>query len=263
MDLKLAGRTVVVTGGSSGVGRSAVDLLLAEGARVATCARDGRRLARTWAGRHHKRHQALYLHACDVRDEPAVAGFIEEAARRLDGIDAVVANAGEGGPNTFTDATPEQWQQDLESKLLGAVHPVRAALPWLRRSDAARVVLIGALIGREPEPALVTASAARAALASLARSMATELAPDGILVNTVSLGIIDTERQRAVHSASGSTEPYEQWSAGWVHRRGVPLGRMGRPEEVAPVIALLASPLASYISGTDVTVAGGAGHSVH
>ncbi|MFF2147817.1 SDR family oxidoreductase [Kitasatospora sp. NPDC058190] len=259
MDLKLTGRTVVVTGGSSGVGRAAVEQLLAEGARVATCARDGERLAQAWA--HHR--EDVYLHACDVRDATAVTGFIRAAARHLGRIDAVVANAGEGAPGGFAETAPEQWQAVLESTVLGAVHPVRAALPWLRRSDAARVVLIGALIGREPEPALVTASAARAALASLARSMATELADDGILVNTVSLGIIDTARQRAVHAASDTSQPYEQWATEWVRRRGVPLGRMGRPEEVAPVIALLASPLASYISGAEVTVAGGAGRSAH
>ncbi|MFF7258230.1 SDR family oxidoreductase [Streptomyces microflavus] len=259
MDLHLAGRTIVVTGGSSGVGRATVALLLAEGAQVATCARNGERLAHAWA---HQRDR-LFLYTGDVRDEAAMAGFIRAAAGRFGGIDAVVANAGEGLPGSFTDATPEDWSAELDGKVLSVVLPVRAALPWLRRSDAGRVVLIGALIGREPEPTLVTASAARAAIANLARSMATELAADEILVNTVSLGIIDTERQQAVHAASGSVEAYQQWAAGCVRRRGVPLGRMGRPEEVAPVIALLASPLASYISGADVTVAGGAGHSAH
>ncbi|MFJ9841338.1 SDR family oxidoreductase [Kitasatospora sp. NPDC101155] len=78
-----------------------------------------------------------------------------------------------------------------------------------------------------------------------------------------SLGIIDTARQRAVHADSDTGQPYDQWATEWVRRRGVPLGRMGRPEEVAPVIALLASPLASYISGAEVTVAGGAGRSAH
>lgn len=248
-----------MTGGSSGVGRATVELLLVEGARVATCARDGERLARAWA----QQQDRLYLHAGDVRDETAMDGFIRAAGERFGRIDAVVANAGEGFPGTFTEATPEDWLAELEGKVLGAVLPVRAALPWLRRSDAGRVVLIGALIAREPEPTLVAASAARAALANLARSMATELAADEILVNTVSLGIIDTERQQAVHAASRSTQPYEQWAADCVRRRAVPLGRMGRPEEVAPVIALLASPLASYVSGADVTVAGGAGHSTH
>jgi NAD(P)-dependent dehydrogenase (short-subunit alcohol dehydrogenase family) len=192
-----------------------------------------------------------------------VTGEPRPSARHLGRIDAVVANAGEGAPGGFANTAPEQWQAVLESTVLGAVHPVRAALPWLRRSDAARVVLIGALIGREPEPALVTASAARAALASSARSMATELADDGILVNTASLGIIGTARQRAVHAAGDTGQPYEQWATEWVRRRGVPLDRMGRPEEVAPVIALLASPLASYISGAEVTVAGGTGRSAH
>ncbi|MCH0564839.1 MULTISPECIES: SDR family oxidoreductase [unclassified Streptomyces] len=259
MDLQLEGRAIVVTGGSSGVGRATVERLLAEGAQVATCARNDERLARAWPHRQDR----LYLHAGDVRDEAAMDGFIRAAAKRFGRIDAVVANAGEGLPSTFTDATPKDWLAELEGKVLGAVLPVRAALPWLRRSDAGRVVLIGALIAREPEPTLVTASAARAALANLARSMATELAADEILVNTVSLGIIDTERQRAVHAASGSIESYQQWAVGCVRRRGVPLGRMGRPEEVAPAVALLVSPLASYISGTDITVAGGAGHSAH
>ncbi|MCQ6556176.1 SDR family oxidoreductase [Streptomyces sp. C10-9-1] len=259
MDLKLAGRVIVVTGGSSGVGRAAVELLLGEGAQVATCARDAGRLEQVWAHQQDR----LYLHAGDVREEAAMEGFVRATAGRFGRIDAVVANAGEGLPSTFADATPKDWLAELEGKVLGAVLPVRAALPWLRLSDAGRVVLIGALIAREPEPSLVTASAARAALANLARSMATELAADEILVNTVSLGMIDTERQQAVHAASGSAESYQQWAAGSVARRGVPLGRMGRPEEVAPVIALLASPMASYISGADVAVAGGAGHSAH
>ncbi len=249
----------MVTGGSSGIGQATIGLLLAEGAQVATCARDGERLQRVWNG--HQAH--LHLAACDVRDVSGVDDFIHATAERFGRIDAVVANAGEGTLSTFGEATPERWLADLEGKVLGAVHPVRAALPWLRRSDAGRVVLISGLISREPEPTLVTASAARAALANLARSMATELADDEVLVNTVSLGIIDTPRQRVIHASSGSTASYEEWAADWARRRGVPLARMGRPDEVAPVIALLASPLASYVSGADVTVAGGAGRSVH
>jgi NAD(P)-dependent dehydrogenase (short-subunit alcohol dehydrogenase family) len=123
-------------------------------------------------------------------------------------------------------------------------------------------VLVSSLIAREPWPRLGVVSAARAAQASLVRSLATELATDGVLVNSVSLGLIDTDAQRAVHAASASTVPYEQWAADQARSRGVPLGRMGRPQEVAPIVALLASPLASYLSGADVTVAGGAGHAI-
>ncbi|MGW2557069.1 SDR family oxidoreductase [Streptomyces sp. NPDC001635] len=262
MDLRLTDRVIVVTGGSSGVGRAAVELLLAEGAHVATCARDGQRLERAWTQLAAPVRDRLHLQECDVRDEASCTDFIAASAKWFGRIDGVVANAGTGTRTSFANATSQQWLAELGAKVLGAVHPVRAALPLLRRSDAARIVLISGMIASEPEPGLVTASAARAALANLGRSLATELGSEEILVNTVSLGVIDTERQRQVHAASESTLTYHQWAADLVQQRAVPLARMGRPEEVAPVIALLVSPLASYINGATVTVAGGAGRSV-
>lgn len=261
MDLGLADRTVLVTGGSSGVGLATVRALLDEGARVATCGRDADRLAQA-AGRLGAGEDRLLTGVCDVRDAAAVRDFTARAGAHFGGLDGLVNNAGQSRMKRLAETTAEDWRDELELKFAGVLGPLQAALPLLRASDAAAVVNVNAVLAKQPEPRLITTSAARAGVLNLAKSLSAELAADGIRVNSVCLGLIDTGQWTRRHAAAGSDLPYEQWQARLAADRGVALGRLGRAEEVAYAIVSLLSPRASYITGTSVDVCGGAGRGI-
>ncbi|MER6140611.1 SDR family oxidoreductase [Streptomyces sparsogenes] len=262
MDLGLADRTVLVTGGSSGVGLATVRALLDEGARVATCGRDPQRLARA-AARLGAGPDRLFTGACDVRDADAVRRFTEEAARRLGGrLDGLVNNAGQSRMKPLDETTAEDWRDELELKFAGVLNPLTAARHHLRASDTAAVVNVNAVLAKQPETRLITTSAARAGILNLSKSLATELAAEGIRVNSVCLGLIDTGQWTRRHAAADSGLTYEEWQAELAADRGIALGRLGRPEEVAHAILALLSPRASYITGTSIDVCGGVGRGI-
>ena len=253
MDLGLTGRTVLVTGASSGVGLATTRMLLAEGANVAACARDADRLKTALDGGPGN----LHLGACDVLDEAGVQQFVEQSAEVFGGIDGVVNNAGRSLLARLSETEDRQWREELELKIFSVLHVVRAAQPWLCESDAASVININAILARQPEERLAATSASRAALLNLTKTLSGELAADGIRVNSVCLGLIDTGQWRRRYEQSGSALDFAAWSAELAADRGIPLGRLGTADEVAfPVVALL-SPRASYLTGTAIDVGGG------
>ncbi|GAA1205329.1 SDR family oxidoreductase [Prauserella alba] len=255
MDLRLAGRTYVVTGASSGVGLTTVALLLEEGANVAACARDGTRLAD--AVERLPGSERVTTFACDVLDAASVREFVAHAGERFGGIDGVVNNAGRSLLARWDETTDEQWRAELDLKLFGVLNPVRAAVPWLSRSDSAAVVNVNAILARQPETRLAATSAARAALLNLSATLSEELAAGGIRVNSVCLGLVDTGQWRRRYESSDTADSFQQWSAHLAADRGISLGRLGDAEEVAYPIVSLLSPRASYITGATVDVGGG------
>lgn len=259
MDLGLEGRTVIVTGGSSGVGLATVGVLVAEGANVATCARDGDRLRAAVAALPGP--GAVLAVPADVTDAGAVERLVEATVERFGRIDGLVNNAGRSRTATFADTSDADWCDELTLKIGSVVNTVRACRPHLAATRGA-IVNVNAVLARQPEPHLVATAAARAAVLNLSRSLATELAPDGIRVNSVLLGLIHSGQWRRRWEASGTSEPYERWTDRIAADRGVPLGRFGHPGEVADVICFLLSPRAGYLTGASVDVAGGVGRYV-
>ncbi|MGW6027350.1 SDR family oxidoreductase [Streptomyces sp. NPDC055099] len=260
MDLGLSDRTVLVTGGSSGVGLATVRALLDEGARVATCGRDADRLAKAAASLGGG--DRLLTGVCDVRDADAVREFTERAADTFGSLDGLVNNAGQSRMKGFDESTADDWRDELELKFAGVLNPLHAARPHLAASDAASVVNVNAVLAKQPEPRLITTSAARAGILNLSKSLATELAPEGIRVNSVCLGLIDTGQWTRRHAAAESGLSYEDWQAELAADRGIALGRLGRAEEVAYAIVALLSPRASYTTGTSIDVCGGVGRGI-
>ncbi|SDJ38177.1 SDR family oxidoreductase [Streptomyces indicus] len=260
MDLGLADRTVVVTGGSSGVGLATVRALLDEGARVATCGRDADRLAKATASLDPER---LFTAPCDVRDADAVRRFLDAVTDRFGpAVDGLVNNAGQSRMKPLDATTEEDWRDELELKFAGVLHPLAAARAALRASDAASIVNVNAVLAKQPETRLITTSAARAGILNLSKSLSAELAGEGIRVNSVCLGLVDTGQWTRRHAAAGSGQPYEEWQAALAADRGIALGRLGRAEEVAYAILMLLSPRASYITGTSIDVCGGVGRGI-
>ncbi|MCX4449716.1 SDR family oxidoreductase [Streptomyces sp. NPDC087866] len=260
MDLQLKGHRLLVTGGSSGVGLATVRALLDEGARVATCGRRPDALAAALDGLAGP--DALYYAPCDVTDEAAVRAFTDAAADHLGGLDGLVNNAGASRMKPFAETTAADWREELELKFFGVLNPLNAALPHLRAAGNASVVNINAVLAKQPETRLMTTSAARAGILNLSTSLSKELAPDGIRVNSVCLGLIDTGQWERRYAASGSPLDYPAWQAELAADRGIALGRLGNADEVAYAVTALLSPRASYITGTTVDVCGGVNRAV-
>ncbi len=259
----LEDRVAVVTGGSSGIGLATARILLAAGARVAICGRDAARLdAASSALAAEAGADRLLAQRCDVLDAGEVERFAGAVAARFGAADILINNAGQGRVSTFADTTDEAWREELELKFFGVIRPTRAFLPQLERSNAAAIVCVNSLLARQPEPHMVATSAARAGLLNLVRSLATELAPRGVRVNGILIGLVESGQwRRRYQTQAAPGETWEAWTAALAHGKHIPLGRLGRPDEAAYAMVFLASPLASYTTGSFIDVSGG--HSRH
>jgi 3-oxoacyl-[acyl-carrier protein] reductase len=264
VDLGLVGRRAVVTGGSKGLGKAIAAELMAEGAAVAICSRNATELEAT---ADELRKQAalgasgagsLIARACDVTVPDQVAAFFEFAVAELGGLDILVNNAGGARPGQFGTLTDEDWHDDIEVKLFSQIRCTRVALPHLRRSEAPRVININAVYGHYPDPAFLASSVNRASCLSLTKALSMELGREGILVNSVNIGLVETPQWQNIHHRRAPDVPAEEFF-GQLAAAEVPLGRFGQPDEVAGIVTFLASNRASYIAGASIDVAGGMG----
>jgi 3-oxoacyl-[acyl-carrier protein] reductase len=263
VDLGLAGRRAIVTGGSKGLGRAIAAELLAEGAAVVICSRNAAELDAAAAELAKAADAAgaggtVLALVCDVTDAEQVTAFMTDAVAALGGLDILVNNAGGAMPGRFGTLTDDDWHADIEVKLFSQIRCIRAALPSLRGSAAARVININALYARYPDPAFLASSVNRASCLSLSKALSMELGRDGILVNSVNIGLVETPQWENIRQRRAPDRPAAEFFA-QLAADEVPLGRFGQPEEVAGLVAFLASDRASYIAGASIDIGGGMG----
>jgi len=251
------GQVAVVTGASSGIGLATARLLLAQGARVAICARGAARLDEVAeAMRQDHGPDRVLARAFSVLEPAAVQGFAAEVAATFGRCDLLVNNAGQGRVSTFADTTDDDWRAEVELKLFSQIHPTRAFLPLLRAGRGA-IVAVNSLLAYQPEGHMVCTSSARAAVQNLLKSLSTELAPE-VRVNSVLLGLVDSNQwARRFADRPDPSVSRDDWYADLARKKGIPLGRLGVPEEAAAAIAFLGSRAASYITGAQLEVSGG------
>jgi NAD(P)-dependent dehydrogenase (short-subunit alcohol dehydrogenase family) len=265
VELGLAGRRAIVTGGSKGLGKAIAAELLAEGAAVAICSRHADELeeaaAELRAAAASPGQQQLLALPCDVTDPAQVTDFAAAATAALGGLDILVNNAGGARPGRFATLTDDDWHEDIEVKLFSQIRCIRAALPHLRASAAPRVININALYARYPDPAFLASSVNRASCLSLSKALSIELGTEGILVNSVNIGFVETPQWQNIHNRRAPEMPADEFF-GQLAKAEVPLGRFGRSDEVAGLVAFLASDRASYIAGASIDVGGGMGKSL-
>jgi NAD(P)-dependent dehydrogenase (short-subunit alcohol dehydrogenase family) len=266
MDLGLQDAAVVVNGGSKGMGRAAAETIAAEGAKVAVLARSKDTLDETvQVLRALGAGDAVALQA-DITDRAQVGAAFAAVEERWGALNVLINATGpvDVGVARFTDVDDDEWAATFDIGAIGAVRCVRAALPLLRAAEWARIVNVSAHSTRRQSPDIVAYTAAKAALTSLSKNLSVSLAPEGILVNTVSPGSFLSEGMKGYLRAlppDRRADPDDLYDAMRVMTEdfGHPanLGRAGDPTEIGPVIAFAGSRVNTYMTGADINVDGG------
>jgi 3-oxoacyl-[acyl-carrier protein] reductase len=246
MELGLHGKVALVTGAARDVGRAIAATLAAEGAAVAVNYRGSREEAESLVAEIAARGGKAKAYGADVADHAAVKAMVDAVVADFGGLNILVNNAGLALRKRFADTTPDEWRRQIDTCLYGAIHCCHAAAPHLEAARDGRIVGVIGDSSRVGESGLAIVAAARAGVVGLMKSLARELGRSGTTANVVSLGLVETAHDRA-----------------WVEEnrdkltRLYPVRRLGLPDDVAPMVAMLASPHAGWITGQVLSISGG------
>lgn len=257
MDLGLQGKVALVAASSRGLGRAAAAELAREGAKVALCARNEEELQATAEAIRRETGAEVLAVPADLTRAEDIQRLVAQVEAHFGRVDILVTNAGGPPGGSFEDFDDEAWRRAWELTFMSAMRLIRAVLPGMKARRWGRIINLTSVSVKQPLPDLVLSNAYRAAVVGMAKTLANDLAPLGITVNNVCPGWTLTDRvqelvqRRAVQQDISFDEALKMVTA------GIPMGRMGRPEEPAALIAFLASERAAYITGTTIPVDGG------
>lgn len=246
MDVKLTGKIALVTGATSGVGSEVAQYLAAEGASVAVNYRSSAAEAEALVNAIAANGGKAKAYKADVADFAAVQAMVEAVVADFGGLNILINNAGLAIRQRFLETTPDDWRRQIDACLYGAIHCCYAAAPHLNDAKNGRIVSVIGDSSRVGESGLAIVAAARAGVIALMKSLAREFARSGTTANTVSLGLVETPHDKAWVDAN--REKLVQL---------YPLRRLGLPDDVAPMVTLLASPHAGWITGQVLSISGG------
>ncbi len=246
MELGLHGKVALVTGAARDVGRAIAATLAAEGAAVAVNYRGSREEADSLVAEIAARGGKAKAYGANVADHAAVKAMVDAVATDFGGLNILVNNAGLALRQRFADTTPDAWRRQIDTCLYGAIHCCHAAAPHLEAGRDGRIVGVIGDSSRVGESGLAIVAAARAGVVGLMKSLARELGRSGTTANVVSLGLVET-----AHDRSWVEENREKLT------RLYPVRRLGLPDNVAPMVAMLVSPHAGWITGQVLSISGG------
>ncbi|HEX9258612.1 MAG TPA: SDR family oxidoreductase [Acidimicrobiales bacterium] len=241
MDLGISGKRAAVAAASAGLGFASAAALAAEGARVAICGRDPDRIEEAAA-----RIPGAVALVCDVSDAPGGARFVAEATEALGGLDILVTNAGGPPPGTFSSTAVDLYGPALDLSLMSVVGMCKAAVPAMQAQRWGRVVAITSIAVRQPIPNLILSNTARAGATGFLKTLAREVARDGVTVNSVQPGIHATARITQLYGPTPDASVL-----------GIPAGTAGDPADFGQVVAFLCSDAAKFVTGVQLHVDGG------
>jgi len=257
MDLGLKGRVAIVTGSSSGIGKAIALGLAQEGTKVSICARNEEQLKETAKEIASSAKVEVLALQTDLTRREDIKKLVNETLRKFGRLDILVNNTGGPPPSIFLETSEEDWRRGVDLLLMSAIHTCREVIPPMRERRWGRIINMASFAAKQPADQLVISNSIRVGILGLSKTLANELAGDGILVNAVCPGWTLTKRveELAKAQAKASGKSYGDIVRGW--ESGIPLKRLAQPEEIANLVVFLTSEKASYITGAVIQVDGG------
>lgn len=257
MDYKLAGKVAFVAAASKGLGYATALALAREGARVAICSRSSQAIEAAAAEIRSETGAEVVAFTADVTNAEQLQAAVENAAGQLGPISILISNSGGPPAGTFETLDDEKWQQALDSTLFSFTTLLRSVLPGMKDQKWGRIVVITSTSVRQPISGLLLSNTIRAGIVGLCKTLSNEYALDGITVNNVAPGSFDTDRLKHLHERNAQTGGISFAEARSQAEKRIPVGRLGRPDELANAVTFLCSEAASYITGQTILVDGG------
>jgi len=255
MDTNLVGKTALITGGSLGLGKAMAQSFYQEGAKVAILARRQAPLDAAVADIQAGEGGEIAAFVCDVTDVHSIQSVHSTIVDRFGGIDILVNNAGQSATGPFLEISDEQWQNDIDLKLMAAVRLTRLVWPHMQSQRWGRVINLLNVYAKTPDAKTAPTSVTRAAGMALTKVLSAEGASDNILVNAMLIGFIKSDQIRRMHEASGANVSLDEYIEKFGER--FPMGRIGEAQECANLAVFLASQASSYITGCAINMDGG------